>query len=96
MNKLVQLVLQVLVAMITEVLLRKLDNTTEADVAEAAMIASTVALAHEAIDAIPGAPQWLKDAIKNPVVLANVAKWVNDQIEKSALDGLKALEAQGK
>ncbi len=92
MNKLVSLVLQVLFALISEIVLRKLEQDQQANVAEGTVIATGVQLAQEVIDGMK-LPGWIADAVKNPVLLGRIMKMLDDTVERALMNAFKTVEA---
>lgn len=82
---------QLLVALVAEAVMRRMGHGNEADAAEGAAINAMVNLCNQIIDSMTHLPDWIRQALKNPVMLATFARWVDDQVELGLNKGMDEL-----
>lgn len=96
-NSLFMSVAQILAALVSEATMRRFSHEgKDADLAESVVIASSVELATKLIDSMTQIPSWIAATLKNPVMLAQFAKWADDQVEFYINKGFDEMEKQFK
>lgn len=93
MNKLIQIVTALVIALLFEAVIRRID-ASQADAQEAAFLDNSVEFVKTILDEIPNVPPYIKLAIVQPALIKPVAKFANDVAEREIAKLLDQAQGQ--